>query len=363
MKKADILMKHAIAGNVFPGGVLLVSKQYDVVFFEAYGQANIDTKRPMEKETLFDLASLTKPLATALCVMILIQQSKLTLDQSLGSILPDFKNTDKERVTVQQLLAHTSGLPDCKPYYLKLKELPLNERRAALRQYLIQEPLISPMGESTLYSDIGFMILCWVVEAVSQNRLDRLVTEKIYIPLGIDAADELFFVDLGLPPHKGEFAATEMCPWRKILLNGMVHDDNAYAVGGIEGHAGLFGTAPAVSSLLNELLAAYHGQSEKGIFQTELLRTFFQKQGKGDMALGFDMPSHQDSSSGSCFSEKSVGHLGFTGTSFWMDLERLIIVILLTNRVHPHRTNEKIKAFRPELHNAIMKNLTTSYPR
>jgi CubicO group peptidase (beta-lactamase class C family) len=363
MKKADTLMKEAVAENVFPGGILLVSKENEMLFFKAYGWANIDTNLPMKKETLFDLASLTKPLATALSVMILIQQSKLKLDQTLVSILPDFKNTDKERITVQQLLAHTSGLPDHKPYYLKLKELPLGERRAALRQYLIQEPLISPIGQSTLYSDIGFMVLCWVVESVSQKRLDRFVTEKIYIPLGIDTVDELFFVDLGLPPHEGEFAATEMCPWRKILLNGVVHDDNAYAAGGIEGHAGLFGTALAVNSVLVELLAAYRAQSEKRVFQTELLHTFFQKQGKGDMALGFDMPSHQDSSSGSYFSEKSVGHLGFTGTSFWMDLERSIIVILLTNRVHPHRTNEKIKAFRPELHNAIMKNLTTSYPR
>ena len=357
MKKADTLMKKAVAHNVFPGGVLLVSKENEVLFFEAYGHANIETNFPMKTKTLFDLASLTKPLATAIAVMKLIQQSKLKLDQSLGSVLPGFKNTEKERITIRHLLSHFSGLPDHKPYYLKLKALPFDERKAALREYLIQEPLISPIGETALYSDIGFMILCWVVESVSQKRLDHFVTEEIYEPLGIDAEDELFFVDLGLPPHKGEFAATEMCPWRKILLNGVVHDDNAFAAGGIEGHAGLFGTASAVKSVLFELLTTYHGCSHDQVFQKELLHMFFQKQSKSDMALGFDTPSEQGSSCGRYFSKKSVGHLGFTGTSFWVDLDRSIIVILLSNRVHPHRKNDKIKEFRPKLHNTIMQYL------
>ena len=354
MKKADTLMKQAVDDNVFPGAVLLVSKENENVFFEAYGLANINTKRSMKKETVFDLASLTKPLATALAVMKLIQQSRLALEHTLGSVLPVFKNTEKEQITIRQLLCHSSGLPDHKPYYLKLSELQFGERRTALREFLVKEPLISPIGEKALYSDLGFMILCWVVESVSKKRLDHFVTDEIYLPLGINTADELFFVDLGLPPKEAEFAATELCLWRKILLNGAVHDDNAYAAGGIEGHAGLFGTASAVSSLLFELLAVYHSQSEKQIFQKELLHTFFKKQGESDMALGFDTPSDQGSSCGSFFSKKSVGHLGFTGTSFWIDLEKSIIVILLSNRVHPQRSNEKIKAFRPEIHNAVM---------
>lgn len=353
-------MRQAVDDNVFPGGVILVSKENDVLFFEAYGKANIETNLPMKKETVFDLASLTKPLATTLAVIKLIQQSKLTFDQTLGSVLPEFEYTEKNKITIRHLLSHTSGLPDHKPYYEQLREIPFEKRRETLRECLVKEPLLSSVGEQTLYSDIGFMILSWVVENVSARRLDHFVSKEIYEPLGIDWENELFFVDLGLPPKKAEFAATELCPWRKILLNGAVHDDNAYAAGGIEGHAGLFGTASAVSQLLLELLTAYYGRSDKHIFSTELLHTFFQRQGDSDMALGFDTPAAKDSSCGSFFSRKSVGHLGFTGVSFWMDLERSIIVILLTNRVHPSRNNEKIKAFRPVLHNAIMNNWMTS---
>lgn len=350
-------MKQAVQDDVFPGGVLLVSKESDVLFFEAYGQANIETKQPVKKETVFDLASLTKPLATTLAIMKLIQQSKLKLEKTLGSILPEFEPTEKKDITVRQLLSHSSGLPDHKPYYERLRDLPFDNRRSALRDCLIKEPLISSIGQRTLYSDIGFMILSWVVENISGKRLDHFVSEEVYELLGIDWANELFFVDLSLPPKKAEFAATELCPWRKVLLNGVVHDDNAYAAGGIEGHAGLFGTASAIRDLLFELLAVYHGQFDKHVFSKELLHTFFQRQGDSDMALGFDTPSAKDSSCGSYFSEKSVGHLGFTGVSFWIDLERSIVVILLTNRVHPSRSNEKIKEFRPVIHNAIMQSI------
>lgn len=357
MKNVDTLMHKAVADNVFPGGVLLVSKGNTMVFFEAYGLANINTRLPMKKGTLFDLASLTKPLATTLAVMRLIQQDFLALHQTLDSVLPEFKNTAKETITIRQLLSHSSGLPDHRPYYVELRELPFDQRRAALRDCLVREPLISPVGEITLYSDLGFMILCWVVERISGKRLDHFVADEIYRPLGIDTKGHLFFVDLGLPPRRYEFAATELCPWRKILLNGVVHDDNAYAAGGIEGHAGLFGTAAAVNTLLLELVSAFNGQSKTQVIQRELLHTFFQKQGKSDMALGFDTPSEHHSSCGIFFPRKSVGHLGFTGTSFWIDLERSIVVILLSNRVHPHRNNDKIKAFRPILHNAVMKSL------
>ena len=186
-------MKKAVDGNVFPGGVLHVSKGNNVVFFEAYGQANIDTKVPMKKGTLFDLASLTKPLATTLAVMKLIQQSRLALEQTLGSVLQEFKKNEKEWITIRQLLSHSSGLPDYKPYYLKLRELPFDERRGALRKCLIQEPLVAPIGETTLYSDLGFMILCWVVESISEKRLDHFVTDEIYMPLGIEADRHSFF--------------------------------------------------------------------------------------------------------------------------------------------------------------------------
>ncbi len=351
------MMRQAVSDGVFPGGVLLVSTGDSVVFFEAYGHADVFAGRPMTEDTIFDLASLTKPLATTPAVMQLVHQSRLKLKQDLGSILPRFKGTGKEQIRIENLLCHNSGLPDHRPYYKELCKLEARGRKDALRRLLLEEPLIHPIGKQVLYSDLGFMILGWVVEQVSGDRLDRFVTKEIYRPLGLR---NLFFVDLDTKPRKANFAATEFCPWRKILLNGVVHDDNVYAAGGIEGNAGLFGAADDVYRLLSVLLAIFHGQPRKDLFEKELLHAFFKPHGNTGRALGFDMPSLTESSCGTYFSKRSVGHLGFTGTSFWMDLDRSIIVILFTNRVHPSRDNDRIKTFRPVLHDKIMKNIAST---
>jgi len=359
MEQVDSLMKQAIADNVFPGGVLLVSKEDSITFFEAYGYANIFSRVIMTKDTIFDLASLTKSLATTLAIMMLIEQHKLDLEQNLGSLLPRFKKTNKAPITIKHLLCHNSGLPDYRPYYNELRNLAPDMRKVGLRALLVEEPLLYPIGKRVLYSDLGFMLLGWVIESVSNKRLDYFVTEEIYRPLGLgtDSGPALFFVDLASEPRAGRFAATELCPWRNILLDGAVHDDNAYVVGGIEGHAGLFGTAEAIYILLSALLSAFHGRSEINLFQKDLLGKFFEQQKDSDKALGFDTPSLADPSCGNYFSRRSVGHLGFTGTSFWVDLDSCVIIILLTNRIHPSRYNAKIKAFRPKLHNIIMKNI------
>ena len=347
-------MKQAVSNKVFPGGVLLVSTVGSEIFFQAYGYANIFSSRQMTSHTVFDLASFTKPLATTLAIIKLISQQKLELGQHLGSILSQFNSTDKGRISIENLLYHNSGFPDYRPYYKVLCKLDPNLRKDALRELLVKEPLINPPGKEVMYSDIGFMILCWVIEQVSGNRLDRFVTKEIYHPLGLE---NLFFVDLDSTPRQVKFAATELCSWRNILLEGAVHDDNAYVVGGIQGHAGLFGTAKDVLSLLSELMAAYLGSPSTGVFDTDLIQSFFKRQEHTGRVLGFDTPSPVGSSCGQYFSKETVGHLGFTGTSFWMDLDRRVIIILLTNRVHPSRDNNKIKAFRPKLHDRVMKKL------
>lgn len=353
MKHVNRLMIDAVANNVFPGGVLFVSQDRNIVFFEAYGDANFFSGRKMTKETVFDLASLTKPLATTLAVMELIQQSRLTLKENLGSILPLFKNTDKEKIRVEHLLYHNSGFPDYRPYYKLVKKLEPGKRKDALREFLIKEPLIHPPGHQVVYSDLGFMVLCWMIEEVTGFRLDRFVLENIYRPLGLKT---LFFLPVDKMPPVADFAATEKCLWRGILLEGVVHDDNAYSVGGIEGHAGLFGTAGDVFYLLSELMAVYRGSVSTGVFDIDLTRRFLSLNEQNGRALGFDTPSSKGSSCGRYFSKRTVGHLGFTGTSFWMDLDRAIVVILLTNRIHPSRDNNRIKAFRPKLHDAVMEN-------
>jgi CubicO group peptidase (beta-lactamase class C family) len=348
-------MYQAVSEGVFPGAVLLVSKEDKIVFFEAFGYANLFSKNVTTRDTVFDLASLTKPLATTLSVMVLIQQGKLSLEQRIDWILPRFRKTEKKEIKIKHLLCHVSGLPDYRPYYVDLSLLPVDHRKPALRELLLKEPLLYPIGKKVLYSDLGFMVLNWVIETVSGKRLDHFVYETIYHPLGLE---NLFFVDLATTTRAGNFAATERCPRRHILLEGLVHDDNAYAVGGIEGHAGLFGIAADVHRLLLELLFTFHGYPSVGVLQKTLLKRFFTRQAHTDRALGFDLPSTIDASCGNYFSRSSVGHLGFTGTSFWMDLEKSMIIILLTNRVHPNRNNDKIKGFRPKLHDAVMKSIT-----
>ena len=351
MESVDRLMRQAVVEEVFPGGALLVSKEGETLSQEAYGVAHLSSQTPVTLETIFDLASLTKPLATTLAVMRLVQHNQIRLQQHLGQILPEFEHTDKAGVKLEHLLYHNSGLPDYRPYYEALNGVAKDSRRKALRKHLVQEPRINPIGEKVLYSDLGFMILAWVVEHVAQRRLDHFVFDEIYHPLGLK---HLFFIPHNIEHDRGSFAATENCPWRRKIVEGQVHDENAYAVGGIEGHAGLFGTADDIHHLLIELLFTYHGRTSTGLFQQDLLHQFFKRLPGTDKALGFDTPSLTGSSCGQGFSQNSIGHLGFTGTSFWMDLERSVIVILLTNRVHPTRDNERIKKFRPELHDAVM---------
>jgi serine-type D-Ala-D-Ala carboxypeptidase len=358
MQKVDALMYQGLSGKVFPGAVLLISKKDTVFFIKAYGYANIFTKRPMAEDTIFDLASLTKPLATTLAIMNLVQENKLDLEQSLGSVLPEFKKTEKEQIKIRHLLSHTSGLPDYRPYYKELAKLPMGSRKGASIDLIAREPLIYQTGKKELYSDLGFMVLRQIVEHISGKQLGRFVDEAVYKPLASDAGWGLFFPDTDSDLRPGRYAATEFCPWRNKLLEGVVHDENAYVMGGVDGHAGLFGTAGCIHSLLSALLSVYYGFPSTHVFKKDLLKIFFERQNNTEKALGFDTPALYNSSCGDFFSRKSVGHLGFTGTSFWMDLERSVIVILLTNRIHPSRDNTKIKAFRPEIHNAIMKSLS-----
>ena len=350
----DSLMKQAVAKEIFPGGVLLVAEKEEIVFFKAYGYAHLSGLRPMTKETIFDLASLTKPLCTTLAVMKLVQYDQIELEDPLGQILPEFERTDKAGIKLKNLLYHDSGLPDYRPYYKALKRTARDSRKSALQKLLVQEPLVNPIGKTVIYSDLGFMILAWVVEHVADQRLDHFVADEIYQPLGLN---NLFFISRNLAEPRGHFAATENCPWRKKILEGQVHDENAYVLGGVAGHAGLFGTADNIYRLLIELLSIYRGQRKSALFHKDLLHRIFKRRPGTDKALGFDTPSVTGSSCGRGFSQNSVGHLGFTGTSFWMDLERSVIVILLTNRVHPSRENEDIKKFRPVLHDAVRKTM------
>jgi CubicO group peptidase (beta-lactamase class C family) len=348
------LMKSGVDDGVFPGAVLLVAREATVLFHAAYGVTNRFAPRPVTRGTFFDLASLTKPLATTLAVVKLVQGGRLSLETSLAKVLTPFQGTPKAGITVGQLLAHTAGYPAYQPYFEALAARPVKSRQRMLRRMLAAEPLTARPGDRILYSDLGFMVLNWVVEAVSGVALDRFLAAEIYGPLGVS---DLFFVRHFESCRPGVFAATEDCPWRHAVVEGRVHDDNAYAVGGVEGHAGLFGTAEAVYRLLLEIWRTLRGRGGSGFFEARQLARFLARAPLGERTLGFDTPSPQHASSGKFFSFNSVGHLGFTGTSFWMDLDVGVIVVLLTNRVHPSRQNTAIKAFRPRLHDRVMQKI------
>ncbi|RJR32524.1 MAG: serine hydrolase, partial [Desulfobacteraceae bacterium] len=213
-------------------------------------------------------------------------------------------------------------------------------------------------GKGSVYSDLGFMLLEWAVEAATGTSLKQFVEKSFYAPLGLKST---FFNTEGSPLSEGlQIAATQYCPWRKRLLIGEVDDENAFALGGYSGHAGLFGTAEEVW-ILSEMLRGHYLGTRSDFFKPVTVREFFRRQDiveGSDWALGWDTKALEGSSAGRFFSRNSVGHTGFTGTSIWMDLEKDVTAVFFTNRVHPTRDNtEAFKAFRPRIHDAVMTDL------
>jgi CubicO group peptidase (beta-lactamase class C family) len=350
------LLMQGVETSVFPGAVLLVARGGRIVFHGKTGNGSLTPQAvPIRKDTIFDLASLTKPLATTLAAMKLVSDGTVHLEQSLDTLLPPNLPKEKKRITLRQLLSHSGGFPDWKPYYFELIKYEQHRRKGILRNRIIQEPLVFQPGRDCLYSDLGFMIMEWVIEEAAQIKMHQFLDLHFYAPLSLK---KTFLAGTGVSTQykKSQYAATEDSPWRKRVVQGEVHDENAFSVGGYSGHAGLFGTAHDVLVIVELLRAHYRGERED-YFKPQVVRSFFERQNiavNTTWASGWDTPSPQNSSSGKHFSSKSVGHLGFTGTSVWMDLDKDVIVILLTNRVHPTRKNEKIKTFRPMLHDTVM---------
>jgi CubicO group peptidase (beta-lactamase class C family) len=363
--------EEAVTQGVFPGAVVLAAREDEIVFEQAFGARSlVPTKCPIQVSTIFDLASLTKPLATTIAMMLLISEQKVGLEDHVTRFFPAFGVSGKHAVTVRHLLNHSSGLPDWKPYYEEVRKCEQQGKinfiasQAAKRYVLAQvhrEPPLSPAGQQSLYSDLGFMVLGQIVEAVSGTTLDRFCQERIFKPLGLERT---LFIDLtpsshqAIEPGEEMIAPTENCPWRKKVLCGEVHDDNAYAIGGVAGHAGLFSSVRDIHQLLVCLNGCLHGKDT--FLPQALIREFLSKDEtveKSTRALGWDTPCEKESASGQWFSPHSVGHLGFTGTSVWWDLEQHCHVVLLSNRVHPTRKNEKIRKFRPYIHDLIMQAL------
>lgn len=363
--------EQAVAEGIFPGAVVLVAKDGEVVYERSFGYRSLaPRKTPMELGTIFDLASLTKPMATTVAIMLLVKEKKLRLDDLITRVIPMYGVLGKNLTTVRQLLNHSAGLPAWKPFHEEIIKHEKGGRinfvaSRAAKNYVFEqihrERSVTTPGSQCLYSDLGFMILGEAIEVLTGNTLDRFCQEKIFRPLGLRATG---FIDLTqlrthrLQPVEDMIAPTENCPWRKKILCGEVHDDNAYAMGGVVGHAGLFSSARDVHTFLVRMSHCHEGKDS--FLPQPLVEEFFKKDESSldaNFALGWDTPSSERSASGHMFSPRSVGHLGFTGCSLWWDIEKRCHVVLLSNRVHPTRKNEKIKDFRPHIHDQIMKVL------
>lgn len=344
------LMDQGIARGIFTGGVLLVIRQGKKRLVHACGHTDQTGRIPVTPDTCFDLASLTKPLATALLTADMAGDGLLDLNQTLSRWVDMKHYPDKSSITLHHLLRHTSGLPAHRPYYWLLMTRPSRKRPDVLGRLILGEPLAATPGKRQCYSDLGYMLLGQILEKVAGQDLDGLALQRLYRPLGLT----LFFVRQGdanrIKP--GQVAATEMCPWRGRLLQGEVHDDNAWALGGVAGHAGLFGTVEGVAGILDWVCSQLKAAGSHK--RSEILRQMVRPCSGQTLAAGFDTPSPEGSSAGRWFPPRAVGHLGFTGTSFWMDPLKGNGVILLTNRVNTCRNDNKIREFRPVLHDLVM---------
>src|SRR6266849_6568503 len=348
LKPAFDVLERGVVERAFPGGVLAVGHRGELTV-HAFGRLTYDAGAPsVRPETIYDAASLTKPVVTTTLVAMLVATGQLQLDAPVGICLPEWAagpNPEwRRRVTLRHLLTHTSGLPAHVDFFKTAK----NKRETLAR--VIAESLTYEPGTRSEYSDLGFMLLGEIVERLTGHPLDRLARERIFTPLGMK--DSLFN-----PPKtlRARIAPTENdTSFRKRLLQGEVHDENAWAMGGVAGQAGLFSTAADLAAfcqmLLNGGLYAHQRLLRRATIDTV---TAGQSLAGGIRALGWNVPT-EGSSSGRYFSSRSYGHTGYTGTSIWIDPEKELFVVLLTNRVHPTRENDKIRQVRPALHDAVV---------
>jgi beta-N-acetylhexosaminidase len=394
LKPAYALLDRAVAEGAFPGGVVAVGwdNQLAVHPFGTLA-GGVKTQR-VSAETIYDVASLTKAIVTTTAAMMLFEQGRLDLDAPVERYLPEFTAAAKgdpdavwrTRVTVRTLLLHDSGLPAHREFFNEVAEkrnpgAKAQGKRTALIAGLkphastdrlrrtsagaayrakdkilarvMAEPLVREPGTQIEYSDLGFILLGEIIERLTGESLDEFARKNISAPLGMNSSmfDPPRTLRARIAPTQNDTA------YRKHLLHGEVDDENAWAMGGVAGHAGLFSTAGDIAVFAQMLLngGIY---AHRRLLARATIERFTVRQEIGDSArtLGWDVPT-QPSSSGAYFSPKSFGHIGFTGTSLWIDPERKLFVILLTNRVHPTRANEKIKQVRPALHDAVFEAL------
>ncbi len=345
MDKLRNLLDDAVARRVVPSISLTVRVDGEERFHCTVGHARLDPPKAAAPDQPYDLASVTKVLAGTAVVASLLEEGALELEAPVATWLPQVDG----RVRVRHLLHHSAGLPAWAPFYASLGELPFGTeaaRRAILRAAL-STPVEAPPGSRHTYSDIGFLWLLALCEEVGGAPFDVLFHQRVRAPSGVD--------DLrwGWP---GAAATAWPCPYRKVGIEGTVHDLNCAALGGVSTHAGLFGTSRAVAALGEAFLRAAAGDCPG--LPGATLAHLWTLRGPGSHCGGWDGVSRGGyTSTGSRWPDDGVGHLGYTGTSIWMSPSRQTVVALLTNRVHPHDRKAPIRALRPKIHDAITESL------
>jgi serine-type D-Ala-D-Ala carboxypeptidase len=351
---AAMLLERGVTDHAFPGACAEVGRVSGPLWRQAFGARTYDPyDSHIPDDTIFDLASLTKPIATATLVMRAADDGLIAIDEPVGNRLREWRGSDRQEVTVRDLLAHCSGLPAYLPFFRD------HTGRVEFEPAICRTPLEYVPRTASIYSDLGFILLGFILEdARNPSRTAGVVDPSAGLAAQFRrvasflSSDPLTFN----PPRtdRPRIAPTEFDAWRGRTLIGEVHDENAWALGGAAGHAGLFGTAAAVGGFARAVLATLAGN--RILARPDTLHEFIARRPEipgSSRALGWDtmLPT---SSCGARMSPTAIGHTGFSGTSLWIDWERDLYVVLLTNRVHPTRDNNRIRTIRPAFHDAVI---------
>lgn len=327
----DRVVKRGISAGGYPGASVVIGRRGAAVLQKGYGHLGWTTASPAvdAERTIYDLASLTKVVGTTTAAMILYDEGRLDLDAPVSRYIPEFGGGTRDLVTVRHLLTHRSGLPAGRELWR------IASSASHARQIVLSTPLACAPGACFIYSDLGADVLGWVVEAISGLRLDTYLTERVFKPLGMN--DTSFN-----PPDSVRYriAPTEVAPPRGYPVRGEVHDENAFALGGVAGHAGLFSTAADLAVFAQMMLNG--GTYDDVRIVADSTVALFTRRTAGTRALGWDTADGQGGS-GEYLTDAAYGHTGYTGTSMWIDPEREMFVVLLTNRVHAARARRPAK--------------------
>jgi CubicO group peptidase (beta-lactamase class C family) len=314
-------------------------------------------ERAATRTTWFDLASLTKPV-TAVAAARLARAGRLDLGAPIGKLLPELEGTASENVSIELLLAHRAGLESHRPLFAPLSRGKLVSRRASLVEAALARRAdasgpIPENGFAPVYSDLGYVLVGAAIERATGASLDDVVEREVTRPLGVEIGS-VRRVRARWASFAAEVAATEFAPWRGGIVRGFVHDENAWALSGegSSGHAGMFGTAAGVLAFGRAVVDALHDRATSFLSRREI-EPLVRPRAQGTLRAGFDGKSERGSLAGDRFGKGSIGHLGFTGTSFWCDVEREIVGVVLTNRVHPTRDNQAHRLAWPRAYDRI----------